>query len=61
MQELLAINAALALAEKLLPIVSDLAKSGQISQAEQNDLKTRYQVLRAKADTAFAGPEWEVE
>jgi glutamine synthetase adenylyltransferase len=59
MQEILALNAALALVENLLPMVAALVKSGQVTAAEQTELRQRYEILRAKADTAFEGPEWE--
>ena len=59
MQEILALNAALALAEKLIPLIADRVKSGEVSVAEQSKLRKRYQVLRTKADAAFTGPEWE--
>jgi hypothetical protein len=59
MEEIALISAALALAEKLLPRLDALVKSGQITPAQQQAVRDRYLALRAKADAAFQGPEWE--
>lgn len=59
MEEILLINASLALVEKLLPRLADALKTGQITPAQQQELRDRYAALRAKADAAFAGPEWD--
>ena len=59
MQEILLINAALALAEKLIPRLAALVKSGEITPEQQQAVRDQYAALRAQADAAFTGPEWE--
>lgn len=61
MEELLAFNAALALAEKLLPIIDARVKSGAITPEQQLESRNKYLALRALGDAAFTGPEWEIE
>jgi len=61
MHEIVLANAALALLEKLLPIIAERVKSGQVTPSQQTDLRKRYTALRAAGDAAFTGPEWEVE
>lgn len=58
MEWLLAMNAAIALAEKLAPIVQAQIKSGQVTPEEQQKLRDRLNALRNA--TAFEGEEWEV-
>jgi len=60
MNELILINAALTLIEKLLPVISNAVKNGQVTPEAQAELRNRYTGLRAKADAAFTGPEWDV-
>ena len=57
--EAAAIIAAIGLIEKLFPIIAEKVKSGEVTVAEQTELRARYNALRAKADAAFTGPEWE--
>jgi len=61
METILAINAALTLIEKLLPLVARGVQAGAITPAQQAETRARYLALRAQADAAFAGPEWKVE
>lgn len=61
MNEALAAAAALELVERLLPIIEERVKSGQVSPEDQTKLRSKYEALRAKADAAFTGPEWAVE
>ena len=61
MELILALNAALALAEKLMPIIQERMKAGEITPLVQAQARERYLALRAQADAAFTGPEWEVE
>jgi len=60
MEQLIAFNAALALAESLLPIIDNLAARGEISVEKQAEARQRYLSLRAKADGQFTGPQWQV-
>jgi hypothetical protein len=53
-----ALNAALALAEELMPIVQQQIKAGMISPEEQQKVRDKFNSLRQAA--AFEGPEWEV-
>ena len=55
-----AFNLALALAEKLIPVVDAAFKRGEVTAEEQQRARDAYQALRAKGDTLFQGPEWEV-
>lgn len=55
-----AINASLALVEKLLPLLKNFSR-GDITPEQQSELRRRYAALRAAGDAAFTGPEWERE
>lgn len=57
--ELQAALAAIALIEKLIPIIADKVKSGEVSPDEQAALHAKYEALRTS--NAFSGPEWKVE
>lgn len=61
MEEILILNAALALAERLMPSIERAFKAGQITAEQQQEARDRYAALRAAVanHTAFAGPEWE--
>lgn len=59
MEEIILLNAALALAEKLIPTLGKAVAAGQITPEQQQEARNRYLALRAKADAAFTGPEWE--
>lgn len=61
MEEIVALNAALVLAEKLIPIVTQAVANGQVTVEAQQAARDKYNALRAKADAAFAGPEWQIE
>lgn len=59
--EAAALLAAIALAEKLIPIVDAQVKSGEVSADEQLQVRARYQALRDKADSLFSGDEWNLD
>jgi hypothetical protein len=59
MEEIMLANAALAVLEKLLPVIQGMAKRGEVSAESQMELQTRYQSLRNAGDAAFEGPEWQ--
>ncbi len=61
MNEIILINAALTLIEKLLPIIGRAVQQGEITPAQQQETRDKYLALCARADAAFAGPEWQVE
>ena len=61
MQEILLLNAALALIEKLAPTIQNAFTRGEITAAQQQAARDQYLALRAKADDAFSGPEWVIE
>lgn len=61
MNEVLAINAALQLAETLIPIIAAKVQSGEVSANEQAAILNRYQALRDATAQHFTGPEWQVE
>lgn len=61
MEEILALNAALAFIEKLLPVITKAVANGQVSIEAQQQARDQYNALRAKADAAFAGPEWKTD
>lgn len=52
------INAGLALVDALLPELQKLHLSGQITIEQQKEVRGKYVLLRARADTHFSGPEW---
>jgi len=58
---LAAISASIDIAEKLLPLVSQLKADGQITADQQADILARFESLKAKADGQFSGPEWQVD
>lgn len=51
-----ALNAALSLAETLMPILQQQIKAGLVSPEEQQKVRDKFNLLR-KAE-AFMGPEW---
>lgn len=57
---ILAVNAALAFAERAMPIIQQLAKRGEVTEGEQKELRDRYNALVEAGDKAFEGPEWEM-
>lgn len=58
---LAAANAALALAETLIPQIASLVQSGEVSKEEQSALLNRYEALKNATAEHFTGPEWEVD
>jgi len=60
MNEILAANAALLLVEKLLPLIEQKVKSGEISAEDQAMFRARYQAMRAKGDANFAEVHWQI-
>ena len=56
----LAANAAILLAEKLIPLIEDGVANGHVSIEDQVMLRARYESLRNKAD-AFTAQHWQVE
>lgn len=58
--ELAAFNAAIALANILLPRVLDAMKKGEVPVEQQQTVRNNYEALRAAGAQAFTGPEWEV-
>jgi hypothetical protein len=57
----LVINASLTLLEELLPKLSQLKASGEITAEQQAAVLAKYTSLKTRADGQFAGPEWQVE
>lgn len=55
-----ALKAALALAEELAPVVTELAQKGEITVAQQQEVQAAYASLKSRADGQFLGREWEV-
>ncbi len=60
METIILATAALALLEKILPVIAARVKSGEIDPAEQQKLRDHYLALRAQGEKAFTGPEWEI-
>lgn len=60
MEEIILASAALALLEKLLPVIQQQVKTGQITPEEQQKIRDQYNSLRNQGDAAFAGPEWNI-
>jgi hypothetical protein len=54
-----AVNAAITLAETLIPRVQELFRKGEITAEQQQEVLRRYNSLKAKADGQFSGPEWQ--
>jgi len=61
MPEIIALNAALTLAETLIPRVADLFRRGEITPEQQAELRARYVALRDATAEQFTGPEWKIE
>ena len=57
---LAATNAALSLAEQLLPLIAALAAKGEVTPAQQAELLTKYNSLKTQADGQFTGPAWQL-
>jgi hypothetical protein len=52
--------AALDFLEKIMPSITSLKISGQITTEEQSQLHAKLNNLRSQIDSQFSGPEWEV-
>lgn len=61
MEALAAITAALTVVEKLMPLVEQAAKKGDITPEQQKAVRDKYNLLKDQADRMFEGPEWQVE
>ena len=59
-KEILAVNAALLFIEKMFPLIESGLKSGEVSASDQVLLRARYEELRAKGDSLFKQPHWDV-
>ena len=57
---LAATNAALSLAEQLLPLIDQLSAKGEVSAEQQAELLAKYNSLKTQADGQFSGPAWQV-
>jgi hypothetical protein len=55
-----AANAALALAETLIPKIQEWAKNGDVTPEQEASVRARLLSLRARAGGEFSGPEWQV-
>lgn len=53
-------NAAVALAEKAIPVIRDAFASGEIPDAEAAEWRDKYNRLRALGGDAFKGPEYDL-
>ena len=51
---------AIDLVEKLLPAIEQLRLRGEITAEQQQQVLSRYQSLRTRADGQFSGPEWQI-
>jgi len=58
MEELLLADAAIALLEKLLPIIESKVAAGQVSVQEQEKVRARFESLKARKAGEFSGPQW---
>jgi hypothetical protein len=50
---------AIDLVEKLLPAIDQLRLKGNITAEQQQQVRARYESLKARADGQFSGPEWQ--
>lgn len=60
MEEILLINAALALVERLAPRVEQWIKQREVGVPEQEAEVARYNSLKARSAGQFRGPEWDL-
>lgn len=58
---LAAVNASLALAEQLLPLVAKLRASGEVSVDQQKEVEAKLESLRARAAGEFSAPHWKID
>ena len=61
MEEIAAANAIMLLLEKLITIIGEKIKSGEISLDEQASVLARYESLKNRANGEFAGAHWKIE
>jgi hypothetical protein len=61
MEEIAAANAIMLLLEKLIPIISEKFKRGEIPVEEQASVLTRYESLKNRANGEFQGAHWKIE
>ena len=57
---LAAVNAALDITTRLLPLIDQLAAKGEVTPEQQAELLARYNSLKTQADGQFTGPAWQV-
>lgn len=50
----------IALAEKAIPVIRDLFKSGEIPDSEAAEWRDKYNKLRALGGDAYSGPDYEL-
>jgi len=53
--------AALKLAKLALPIIQEAAKKGLVPVEKQKEVFADYNALVDAGDTAFSGPEWDID
>jgi hypothetical protein len=53
-------NLATLLVEKVIPLLSDALKSGEVSVEKQAELKAKVAELRAKLESGELGSHWDV-
>lgn len=53
-------NAAIALAEKAIPVIRDAFASGEIPDEEAAAWRDKYNKLRALGGDAYSGPDYEL-
>lgn len=61
MEEILAATAALALLEKLIPLIDARVQKGEISVNYQRTLLDRKDALQATLDERLSAPHWQIE
>ena len=59
MSVLVLLDLALTLIEKLLPEIEARVKAGEVTVAEQEAARTRYEALRRARGSIFAGAQWQ--
>jgi hypothetical protein len=53
-------NAAVALAQKAIPVIRDAFASGDIPDEEAAEWRKKYEALRALGGEAYSGPDYEL-
>lgn len=54
-------NSAFDLLERILPVIDGMVQRGEISAAQQAEVRAKAESLRNKTNGQFSGPHWQID